>query len=80
MEVELLVLVVNVPTLLSVRDMLKHNLYISIKDTLIIFEGKREPLTMKRYLLTYSWAPGDINFAMYTEDDLRKFRRNLGNH
>lgn len=57
LDVEFFIFVADVPTLVSMRDMIKYRLYISSKDTCLIHQGNREPQKMENYWLGYSWGP-----------------------
>lgn len=78
MDVEFILMNKDMPTLLSLRDMLRNNLDISIRYECIKFQGQREPLIMDNYCLIYRWAPHDMHYALYTEGDLRRIHHSFG--
>lgn len=68
----------NVPTLLSMKDMLDNGLDISIQQKEVKFKHLMHPLIMENYFLIHRWRPGDMAFSLYTETELRKLHRVFG--
>lgn len=67
-DVPFLIFGVYVPTLSSIRYMLKNKLHIYIRDACITYEGRIEtlPLLMNNYFLINRWAQAPQDFS-YTE-------------
>lgn len=76
--VEFLIIEKNIPTLLGLRGLMKNNSYIYLMGTCLIFDGRREPFQLRNYLLSYHWVPENVQFALYTEQDLRRIHRTSG--
>jgi len=57
----------NCPTLLCLRDMIENGLDISIQDQTISYD-----------FLKHKWTMGDVSYAMYTDQELRRLHRVFG--
>lgn len=74
-DVELLLLSDEFPSLISLRDLVENGLNISIQDFVIKHDGMEQPLTIETYFLVYSWTPEDVPYFFYTEMELRTIHR-----
>lgn len=74
-DVSFLLLADKVPILLSIRDMIKNGLYLSLQECVLKYKGRRHGLSMEKYFLIHRWTPGDMPFALYTETKIRSFHR-----
>lgn len=68
----------DVPTLLSMRDMVTNGLGISIQKCHVHFRGRVHQLGMRNFFLIHTWAPTDMPFVMYTKRELRTVHRTFG--
>lgn len=68
----------NVPSLLSMRDMARNGLDVSLQKKLVTFAGKEQKLQMINYSIIHIWLPHEWPYALYTELELRKIHRNFG--
>lgn len=76
--VEFLLLSDEMPTLLSMREMIKNELDISIQKTHITHGEIQRKLKFENYFLIHLWDPEDIHFSLYTQKELRSTHRNFG--
>lgn len=74
-ELEFLILQEYVPSHLSMKDMIKNQLEISIQGRYITFAGRRQPLTMENYFHIHRWEVRDLPYALNSEKKLRTIHR-----
>lgn len=77
-DVKFQILKDNVPSLLSMKDMKENGLDFSIQDEVVRFKNAEQDLSMENYFLVHRWKSDDLNFALYTESELRKLHRVFG--
>lgn len=77
-DVEFIVLEESVPTLMSMKDMISNGLHISIQHKYICFGMKKQALKFENYFLIHKWSPADLQYALYTEVELRKIHKSFG--
>jgi len=66
------------PSLLSLRDMIRCGLDISIQEKTVSFKHKIQALTFENDFLKHKWSSRDLDFTMYTEKELRRLHRGFG--
>ena len=67
----------SVPSLLSNQKIIVNGLDMSIQEPCLIFEGKKEALELKDFLLIYNWSLEDLKFSLYAKTGLRKQQRSF---
>lgn len=73
-----LVLKQQIPTLLSLRDMMINGLDISLKNCHVSFGNKTHKLSMENYFLVHRWSSSDTPIALYTQTKLRRIHKSFG--
>lgn len=76
---DLLLIPANIPTLLSLRDIIKNDLDISIQEKVITNCGRKQKSQMKNLFLIHYWDPIDMPYALQTEEELRTIYKTFGN-
>lgn len=77
-DVELLLIAHEIPSLISMRDMVRNGLEISILHAHVTRESRLEKLNFENYFLVHEWEPSDMPYTLYTETELRTIHRNFG--
>jgi hypothetical protein len=78
LEIEFQVLKADVPTLLSLRDLKRHELDLRVLSNTIEFGGRSQSLLLEKGFLVHRWDREDATHVLYTEEDLRKLHRAFG--
>lgn len=68
----------NVQSLLSMKEMIENGLDISVKARTITHYGEKKGIQMKIVFLIHYWEPTDMNFVLYTENELHPIHRTFG--
>lgn len=71
-DVEFLLLDDQVPTLLSMRDMIRNGLEISMQQAHSTHMTKKQRIKLDNYFFFHEWYPHDICFALYMENQIRR--------
>lgn len=79
MDVDFLIIVEYIPSLLSLRDMYKNGMDLSIQGRYISLCTRRQQLHFENFFLVHRWTSKDIPYVLYTEPDLRTIHRGFGN-
>jgi len=66
------------PSWCSLRYMIRHGLKISTKEKTVSFKHKIKALTFEKDFLKKKWGSRDMDFARYTEKELRRSHRAFG--
>lgn len=74
-DVHFMAIGANIPTSLSMKDMLNNGLAIYIYECTIKLNGIAQRLHLNNFFLIHIWGPTDMPFAMYTERELRMIHR-----
>lgn len=77
-EVEVFLLSDNVPSLLSMKDMIYKKLKISIQDRTVSSAGRVQSLTMRNNFLIHRWTPEDMPYVLFTEAEIGRIHRTFG--
>lgn len=67
-NVHVVVIEEDIPTLLFTEDLLDNGLHIFIQRRYVCLEERRQPLTMENYVLISQWSPADVSYVLYTEE------------
>ena len=68
----------EVPTLLSLKDMLDNGLDISIQQKRIKYGDRHQELYLHNYFLIHKWAPDEVPFVFYTFKELQRIHTVFG--
>lgn len=68
----------DIPTLLSIGDMLNNRLDVSIKRRYVSLIERRQPLTMENYFLIHQWSPEVVSYLLKKEHKLQTLQKYLG--
>lgn len=77
-DVRFLIISSDVPTLLSMRDMVDNKLDTSVQERTISLGSKKQSLSMENYFLIHRWSKGNMPFVLLTEVELRKIHSAFG--
>ena len=66
------------PSLLSLKDMKQNGLDLSIQQHLLYFKYKCQNLIFENDFLKYKWNKADVEYALYTDVELRRLHRVFG--
>ena len=65
-------------TLLSLSDLKRNGLDISIQDETVSFKHKIQTLVYENDFLKHKWNPWESSIILYTEQELQRLHRNFG--
>lgn len=65
----------DIPTLLSMEDMVHNGFDISIQDQYVRSEERRQPMKMENYIPIHRSSPADVPYVLYTEQKARTSHR-----
>ena len=68
----------NVPTLLSMKDMIVNGLDLGIQEHVVTYNGRQQNLFFENYFLIHRWQPTDIDYCLYSTTELRRLHRVFG--
>ena len=78
LDVKFRILQDTCPSLLSLRDMRQNGLDLSIQQHLLYFKHKCQDLLLENDFLKYKWNKADVDYALYTDVELRRLHRVFG--
>ena len=77
-DVKFRILDTNCPNLLSLRDMKENGLDMSIQKNVITYKHKIQDLSVINDFLMHKWTTEDMEYALYTEKELKRLHRVFG--
>lgn len=60
------------PSLLSMKDIYRNDLDISIQKKVITFKSLEQNLTVDTFFLIHRWEPDKMEYSLYSEEALKK--------
>lgn len=77
-NVDFMMLKENVPTLISVPDIILNGLDISVQRRHVSLGKRTQQLSMEKYFLVHRWTKDCAIYSCYTQDELCKIHRTFG--
>lgn len=77
-DVSFLIISSDLPTFLSMKDMVTNGLALSIQGIYQSYRGYRKLLILSNLFLIYEREMEDMQFIIYYESDLKQLHHNFG--